>query len=170
MSALACAVLAISTSVWSAMLPSEDQSTTIIASVGEQAVISVPDEISFDAGNVSVPTTGTGLLISATSIVLDDGNALRIELKADAADFDKPGEASVTWAASDVSWDAPAWTGGTGAAGTLSSEAYTKVADSAANATELSSDAITWTLAPKAVDRAGSYTLTTTWKFSSFTP
>lgn len=158
-----------STAALAVMLPDESQQTTFIASVGEQAQVSVPDQIIFDVTNVTVATTAEDLAISATSIVLNEGNALRIELKADAADFADPGS-TVTWAASDVSWDAPVWTGGTGFAGTLSSLAYTKIAESEANAGTLSNDSVVWTLAPKAIDLAGDYTLTVTWKFSSFTP
>ena len=169
---LACALLAISTAALAVgvVLDNESQQTTLTASVAAQAQVTVPDEISFDATNVTIDTQATGLTISATSIVLDDGDALRIELKADAASFDKPEGATATWAASDISWDAPVWVGGTGAAGTLSSAAYTKIADSNANASTLSNSTVTWTLADKAIDRAGAYTLTTTWKFSSFTP
>lgn len=49
---------------------------------------------------------------------------------------------------------------------------YTKVADMAtANAGEVSTSALVFTLAAKAtVDRAGNHTLEATWKFSSFTP
>lgn len=168
---VACALLTIHTAALAVVLPDESQQTTLTATVSEQANISVPNEILFDVTNVSANTDATGLAVSATTVVLNDGNALRIELKADAANFTPPSGAAVAWAASDVSWDAAAWTGGTGAAGVLSSAAYTKVADSSANASELSSSAVTWTLASKAtIDRAGDHTLTSTWKFSSFTP
>ena len=168
---LAVALLAISTAALAVVLPDENQQTLFTASVSEQADLTVPATITFDVVDVSADTAVTGLTVSVTAIVLYDGNALRIELKADSANFDMPTGATVTWAASDVSWDAPAWTGGTGAAGTLSSAAYTKIADSNENVGELSSSAVTWTLADKAtIERAGDYDLTTTWKFSSFTP
>lgn len=152
-------------------LPNESQQTLIYASVMEQANLSVPDQIGFDVCDVTVDTVGSGLTVSATAVVLDSGNALRIELKADAVDFTPPSGASVTWAASDVSWAAGVWTGGTGSSGTLANGVYHTVAESSVNASELSCADMSFTLVQKpAVNIAGEYTLTATWKFTSFTP
>jgi len=151
-------------------LPDTSHVTTFTASIAEQAVVSIPFQIIWDVTDITASTTSTGNAIGATSVVLCDGNALRIEIIAEGEDFCPPDGGSVSWKAVDVSWDAGTWTGGTGAAGTLTSEAYTRLADSNVNATELSSSSVTWTIAPKVVDRAGYHEISTIWKFSSFTP
>lgn len=153
-------------------LPDTSQTTTFTANVSEQAVVSVPASITFNVTDVASPTQATSdATVTASTIVLSDGNALKVEIKANAADFTPPDGGSVTWAASDISWDAATWANGTGSAGQLSSAAFTEVAASSANASSLSTNDLTFTLAAKSsVDRAGSHTLVATWKFSSFTP
>ena len=171
--ALAFAMLLLTGSAYAAsvLLPDETQQTTFCASVMEQAELSVPVEIIFDVADVNNDTGASMLSVSATSIVLDSGNALRSELQADAANFTPPSGATVTWAASDVSWAAGAWTGGTGSSGTLANGIYHTVAESGVNASELSCTNMSFTLVQKpAVNIAGEYTLTATWKFTSFTP
>lgn len=152
-------------------LPNETQQSSIIATVMEQAQITVPATIAFDVTDVTQDTPVSGLTVSATSVCLTDGNALRIELKADAADFTPPSVGAPTWVASDVSWTAGSWTGGAGLAGTLSALAYNKVAESNVNASQLSNSDMAFTiLARPAIQYAGQYTITGTWRFSSFTP
>ena len=171
--ALAFAMLLLTRSVCAlaVALPNETQQTLFYASVMEQADLSVPDQVGFDVTDVTANTGASGVTVSATSVVLDSGNALRIELKADAANFTPPSGATVTWAASDVSWAAGAWTGGTGSSGTLANGVYHTVAESSVNASELSCSDMAFTLVQKpTVNIAGEYTLTATWKFSSFTP
>jgi hypothetical protein len=167
-------LFAVSTAIYAAQvtLPDTSQTTTFTANVSEQAVVSVPASITFNVTDVSSDTQATSdATVSATTIVLADGNALKVEIKANAASFTAPTGGSVTWSASDVSWDAATWTNGTGSSGQLSSAAYTQVAVSEANASSLSTSDLTFTLAAKStVDRAGNHTLVATWKFSSFTP
>jgi len=152
-------------------LPNEMQQSSIIATVMEQAQITVPGTIVFNVTNVTQDTRISGLGVSATSVCLESGKALRIELKADAADFTPPSGGAPTWVASDVSWEAGSWTGGAGVAGTLSDSAYNKVAESSVNASELSNSDMAFTiLARPAIKYAGQYTVTGTWRFSSFTP
>lgn len=147
-------------------LPDESQTTTFTATVLEQADITVPATVTFTVNNVSASTPGSGY-VSATSIVLIDGNALKISLKADAEYFTAATGGTVTWAASDISWVAGTWTnGGIGVLGELST-GYAEVATSAANASETSST-VAFTLEAKpAVDRAGNHTLVARWKFES---
>lgn len=147
-------------------LPDESQTTTFTATVAEQADITVPATVTFTVNNVSASTPGSGD-VSVTSIVLFDGNALKISLKADADDFTAATGGTVTWAASDISWVAGIWTNnGIGVPGTLST-AYAEVATSADNAPSTSST-IAFILAAKpTVNRAGNHTLTATWKFEA---
>lgn len=152
-------------------LPDETQSTTFTATVSEQANVSVPATVTFTVTDVSSSTVASDATVSATTIVLTDGNALKISLKGDAADFTPPTGGTNTWAVGDVSWDTGAtWTGITGGAGTAGTlaTAYGTVATSDANVTALSTTSLTFTLAADAtVDRAGDHTLAATWKFES---
>ena len=152
-------------------LPDTSQTTTLNANCGEQANVTAPTAITFAVSDVSQPTLSTNQAVSATSIVLGSGKALKVSLQANAANFTPPVGGAITWAASDVSWDAPAWTGGTGSVGTLSSGAFNTVSQSTANAPELSTTALVFTLAAEpTVTSAGTHSLVTTWKFESITP
>ncbi|MDI6827733.1 MAG: hypothetical protein QME62_04525 [Armatimonadota bacterium] len=174
--AVIMSMMLVASGVWATVvtLPDTSQTTTFTATVSEQANVSVPASVTFTVNNVSENTSSTNQTVSATSIVLSDGKKLRIEIAPNAANFTPPSGGSVTWASSDISWNAPTWTGGTGNAASMSANVgtYTKVADMAtANAGEVSTSALVFTLAAKAtVDRAGNHTLEATWKFSSFTP
>lgn len=171
---LVCLAFGIAQVAWAAQvtLPDTSQTTTFTANVSEQAVVSVPASISFNVTDVASPTQATAdATVSATTIVLSDGNALKVEIKANSDNFTAPAGGSVTWAASDISWDAATWENGSGSSGQLSSAAFTEVAASSTNASSLSTSDLTFTLAAKSsVDRAGNHTLIATWKFSSFTP
>ena len=152
-------------------LPDTSQTTTLNADVSEQADVTVPATIAFAVTDVSLATPSAAQSVSATSIVLNNGQALKISRQANSTSFTPPAGGTITWAASDVSWPAPAWTGGIGSLGTLSSAAYNTVATSTANPTELSTTALKFTLAGKStVDRCGTHSLVTTWKFESVTP
>lgn len=150
--------------------PDESQATTFTATVAEQAAVTVPAGVAFSVGNVATSTASSAQTVTVTQIVLTNGKAIKIWLKANAATFTKPG-GSVTWADSDVTWNAATWSAsGTGNADTLDEE-YALVATSPANPASLSSTNLVFTLAAKAtVDRAGDHTLAATWKFESFTP
>jgi len=152
-------------------LPDESQPTTFTATVSEQANVSVPASVTFNVINVSADTNNSvDQSVSATTVVLSEGKALKVEIKADVANFTAAPGGTVTWAASDISWDAATWANGDGSAASLSTS-YTTVATSDANAASLSTSDLTFTLADKnTVDRAGNHTLAATWNFSSFTP
>ena len=170
---VACAVLLLAGAASAVVvtLPNTTQTTTFTATVSEQANVSVPASVAFNVTNVSADTNSADQSVSATTVVLSDGKALRVEIQAGAADFTAPSGGTVTWAAGDISWDAATWTNGTGSANALSSASYTTVATSSANAASLSASDLTFTLADKnTVDRAGDHTLAATWKFSSVTP
>jgi hypothetical protein len=152
-------------------LPDTSQTTTLTAVVGEQANVTVPSNVGFSVFNASVSTDSSNQSVSATSIVLDSGHHLKISIQANAANFTKPAGGTDTWATSGVSWNAPAWTGGTGSTGTLSSAAYNTVAESAADPTALSTTALKFMLAANlGVLVSGDYTLLCTWKFECSPP
>jgi hypothetical protein len=153
-------------------LPDTSQETTFSADVAEVATVTVPATVHFAVASVASPTDSAVQTVSATGILLATGKALKISLQANAADFTPPSGGTITWAATDVSWNnGSTWTGITGGAGSansLSSAAYTAVATSDVNATTLSTASLVFTLAAKGtVDRAGSHTLAATWKFES---
>ena len=154
-------------------LSNETQTTLFTATVTEQANVTVPAAVGWTVNNVSASTASAGQSVSATVIVLTDGNKLRIEIAPDAADFTPAagGSTPTTWASEDVSW-VGTWTNGTANNAAMSNTlgTYVAVADmTAANAASLSSANLVFTLAAKAaVDRAGAHTLAATWKFSSF--
>jgi hypothetical protein len=171
--AVVCMMLAAG-GVWAGVvtLPDTSQTTTFTATVSEQANVSVPASVTFTVNNISVSTDSAGQTVSATSVVLGDGKKLRVEIAPNATGFTAPAGGTVTWASSDISWNGPAWTGGTANAAAMSASAgtYTKVVDmTSANASEVSTNALVFTLASGAtVDRAGNHTLVATWRFSSF--
>ena len=145
-------------------LPNTTQTTTFTATVSEQANVSVPAGVAFAVTNVSASTASSAQSVSATVIVLADGKGLRIEIAPNAAAFTKPA-GTVTWAASDISWNAATWTNGTGDAGTLSSAAWTRLVQTTQNSASTTTTNLVFTLGDKAtVDRAGNHTLVCTWQ------
>jgi hypothetical protein len=139
------------------------------ADVSEQATCTVPTTVHFVVSNVAASTDASLQSVTCSDVLLNDGKALKISLKANAAAFTPPTGGTVTWSAGDVTWDGPAWTGitGGGTSGTLSTS-FSAVATSDANAPTVSTASLKFTLAAKAtVDRAGSHTLAATWKFES---
>ena len=160
-------VLSLSAAAGAATLPDVSQGTAVTADVSEQADITVPVMITFNVTDIKSDTNGVGF-VNAESIVLNEGNALKISLKGNAQAYPPPFGGGTTWGGEEVRGAAGTWEGGTGTAGTLST-AYTEVAHSVKNAEILESD-ITFTLKAKSINRAGNYTLALTWKFESFTP
>ena len=64
-----------------------------------------------------------------------------------------------------MTWASGTWTAAVGTAGALSSSAYTTVATCDADAAACSTSGLVFTLGAKpAVQRAGTHTLTVTWK------
>jgi hypothetical protein len=153
----------------SVTLTDTSQTTTLTASVSEQARVTVPAGITFNVSNVAASTAASAATVSVSSIVLATATKqFKVSLQANAAAFSPPVGGAVTWSASDVSWNAAAWTNATGALGTLSNAAYNTVATCAADAADCSTSALVFTLGAKGtVKRAGSHTLVVTWKFES---
>jgi len=168
-----CIMLALAGTAYGVVvtLPNETQTTTFTANVTEQADVTVPANVAWTVDNVSSSTASSSQSVSATTVVLSDGNKLRIEIAPDAADFTAPSGGSVTWASSDISW-AGTWANGTANDTSMSGtvDTYVALVDmTAANSGSLSTADLVFTLAAKAtVDRAGAHTLAATWKFSSF--
>jgi hypothetical protein len=152
-------------------LPDSSLSSTFSADVSEQATCTVPSTIHFTVSNIAASTASSTQNVDCESVVLADGNALKISLEADGANFAFPAGGATAYAAGDVSWTAVAWTGGVGGLGTSGtlSTSFGAVATSTANAGALSTTALVFTLAVPgtAPTRSGSYTLGAHWKFES---
>lgn len=153
----------------SVTLPNSAQTTTLTATVSEQARVTVPSGVSFAVSNVTTSTAASAASVTVESIVLATATKqLKVSLQANAASFSPPVTAAATWTASDVSWNAPSWTNATGAAGTLSNSAYTDLATCGADAATCSTTGLVFTLAANSsVKRSGNHTLVVTWKFES---
>jgi hypothetical protein len=150
-------------------LPDATQTTTLTATVSEQARVTVPAGVTFDVADVTASTAASGAAVTVSGIVLATATKqLQVSLQANAASFTPPVSGATTWSAGDVSWNAPSWTNGTGAAGTLDSAGYNTVATCTADATDCSTTALVFTLGAKpTVKRSGSHTMIVTWKFES---
>jgi len=137
--------------------------------VSEQARVIAPATVTFNVTDVGSSTPASAASVTVDRIVLATATKqLRISVQANAASFTPPSVGETTWAASDLTWNAATWSSATGAAGTLSSAAYTTVATCAANAAACSTTGLVFTLgANPAVQRSGAHTLTVTWKFES---
>lgn len=171
-SVIAMGVLAMSSVSYaqqSVTLPDTSQTTTLTATVSEQARVTVPAGITFNVTNVSASTAATAASVAIDSIVLATATKqLKVSLQANAASFTPPVVGATTWAAGDVTWNAATWTNATGAAGTLSNSAYTEIATCTANVAACSTTGLVFTLGAKStVQRAGDHTLVVTWKFES---
>lgn len=150
-------------------LPDSSQSTTMTASVSEQADVSVPATISFPVTDIASSTSASAASVSASNIALDSATKqLKISVQADAAAFTPPVGGATTWAAADVTWNAATWTSATGASGTMSAGAFGEVATCTADTASCSTSGLVFTLAPNtSVKRSGDHTLSVTWKFES---
>lgn len=150
-------------------LPDTSQSTTLTASVSEQATVTVPAGVSFSVTDVASATPASAASVTVSNIVLATATKqLKVSVQADAASFTPPVVGATTWGASDVTWNAASWTNATGAAGTLSNVAFNEVATCTAGASSCSTTGLTFTLGAKStVNRSGDHTLTITWKFES---
>ena len=149
-------------------LPNSSQTTTLTATVTEQADVVVPAGVTFNVNDIDSATAASGVGVSASSVVLSSATkALKISLQANAATFTQP-TGSVTWNASDVSWNAATWSNATGASGSLSNSAFNAVATCAAGAASCETSDLVFTLAPNSnIVRSGNYTIVVTWKFES---
>ena len=151
------------------VLPDTSQTTTVSVIVSEQARVAVPAGISFNVTNIGAATAAVAASVTIDQIVLATATKqLRLSLQATAASFTAPAGGGTTWAASDVSWNAAAWTAATGTGGTLSNASFSTVATCSPNATECSTTGLVFSLASKpTVQRSGTHTLVVTWKVES---
>jgi hypothetical protein len=151
-------------------LPDTSQTTTLTANVSEQARITVPEFVTFNVTNTSAITNASAA-VTVTNIVLATATKqLQISLVANALAFTPSVAGGTSWASSDVSWDAVAFSNaGVGTAGALAGVAtYNIVQTCAVDVTACSTANLPFHLAAKpTVNYAGSHTLTMTWKFAS---
>jgi hypothetical protein len=150
-------------------LPDTSRTTTLTAIVSEQVTVTVPAGVTFNVTNVGLQTDAAAAGGTVANIVLATATKqVRVSLQGNAASFTPPVGGATTWAATDVSWNAATWTNATGAAGTLSSAAYTAVATCTADSSSCSTTGLVFSLAANgAVRRAGNHVLTVTWRFEA---
>ncbi len=160
---------AASTAQTTVALPDTSQTTTVSVNVSEQARVIVPTGITFNVTNIGASTSANPASVTVDRIVLATATKqLKLSLQANSASFTPPVGGATTWAATDLSWNAPSWTNATGSTSTLSSTSYNAVATCNADATSCSTPGLVFTLAPNtAVQRSGTHTLVVTWKFES---
>jgi len=153
----------------SVTLTDTSQTTTLTATVSEQARVTVPAGVTFNVTNVTSSTAATAASVTVQNIVLATATKqMRVSLEANAASFTPPVVGGTTWGAADVTWNAATWTNATGASGTLSSAAYSEVATCAAGSADCSTTGLVFTLAAKGtVQNSGNHTLVVRWKFES---
>ena len=151
------------------ILPDTSQTTTLTATVSEQARVTVPSAVTFNVTDVLSNTAATAASVTVSNIVLASATKqFKVSLQANTAAFSPPVGGATTWSASDVTWNAATWTNATGATGTLSSSAFNTVATCAADAAGCSTTGLVFTLGAKGtVKRAGDHVLVVTWKFES---
>lgn len=150
-------------------LPDTSQTTTLTATVSDQARVTVPAGVTFTVHDIASSTVASPASVTVSNIVLATATKqLRMSLQADAASFTPPVGGAATWAAGDISWGAATWTNASGVAGTLSSVAYNAVATCTADVAACSTTGLTFTLAANTnVKRSGSHTLVVRWKLES---
>jgi hypothetical protein len=150
-------------------LPSTSLSTTLTATVSEQARVAVPAGVLFSVGDIGASTAASAASVTIDQIVLaTTTKQLRISLQAGAAAFTPSIGGSPTWSASDISWNAATWTQATGSAGTLDASSYNAIATCTAGVSSCSTSQLIFTLAPNtAITNAGNHTLSVTWKIES---
>jgi ABC-type transport system substrate-binding protein len=148
-------------------LPDSSQTTTLTATVSDQATVTTPANVTFTVNDVASSTAGSAAAVTVTGIVLPTAaDKLKVSVKANAASFTPPVALATTWDASDVSWTGGTWTNATAASGTLSSASFGEVARCDADVSACNSTDVAFTLAAKStVKRSGNHTLTITWKF-----
>lgn len=166
-----CAALAVgmASAQTTRTLPDETETTTLTATVAEQATVTVPANVAFTVNDVTSPTVAAAANVTITNIVLATATKqLKVSLKAAAADFTPPVALAATWAPADVTWNASTWTGGIGASGTLDNVAFNEIATCTADTASCSTTGLVFTLGAKpAVKRSGDHTLSVTWKFEA---
>lgn len=150
-------------------LPDTSQTTLMTAIVAEQARVVVPASITFNVANVGAATPAAAAAVTVDNIVLSSAaKQLKVSLQAQAASFNPPVAGAVTWAASDVTWNAATWSNGSGVTGTLDAATAREVVTCNAGASTCSTTGLVFTLGAKpTVAVSGNHTLTVTWRFES---
>src|SRR5216683_2505285 len=88
-------------------LPDTSQTTTLTATVNEQARVTVPSGITFSVADVTGSTVASAASVTIDQIVLSSATkTLKVSLQANAASFTPPVSGATTWSAGDVSWNA----------------------------------------------------------------
>ena len=151
-------------------LPDQTQTSTLTATVGEQCRITVPANIAFAVTRVSQATVAAPATVTIDNIVLSNASRqLRLSVRANAANFTPPIVGATTWNATNVSWNASAWSNGGGFAGSLNNLTFTRVFDSNPGINAAQTNNLTFTLAANPlVTRAGNHTLVMTWRVEAF--
>jgi hypothetical protein len=142
--------------------------STPAAAQNERVTVTVPTTVTFYVQNVSVSTTGalSPSTFSFTNLHLAHGHSLRVSVKAGAVNFASPGGTAIP--SSYVSWTVSGASNGTGSNGALNSAFFTQIYQSVVDLKKSGSVNITWRLAPPPAGiRAGTHTLTITWKLES---
>jgi len=173
--AVVVAIAALSAGVASAqttvVLPDSSQTTTLTANVSEQARVSVPATVTFNVTNTSALTVAADASVTVTNIALATATKqLQISVAANALAFTPSVTGGVTWASSDVSWAAVAFSNaGVGTAGVLAGVGtYEIVETCAVDVAACSTTGLVFSLAAKpTVKNSGNHTLVMTWKFAS---
>jgi hypothetical protein len=149
-------------------LPNETGTSTLTATVSEQASFSVPSTVNFNVTNILVTTPSSAVSVTATNIVLATASkTLQILVRGNGPVFTPSVAATPTWVVADVSWAAATFTNGTGVLGTLA-QTYVGVATCAVDVASCGTTNMVFTLAANpAVTRSGAHTLVIIWKFQS---
>jgi len=149
------------------VLPDTSQTTTLNATITEQAKVQVPATVAFTVNDISSNTASAAQSVTITNIALDSATSqLKISVQANAASFTPPVALANTYAAGDVSWNAATWTNATGVTGTLSNTAYNQVATCAADSAACNTTGLVFTIGPKTtIKRSGLHSMVITWKF-----
>jgi hypothetical protein len=149
-------------------LPNETGTSTLTATVSEQASFSVPSTVNFNVTNILVTTPSSPVSVTATNIVLATASkTLHIMVRGNGPVFTPSVAATPSWVVADVSWAAATFSNGTGVIGTLA-QTYVAVATCAADVASCGTTNLVFTLAANpAVTRSGAHTLVITWKFES---
>jgi hypothetical protein len=149
-------------------LPDTSQTSSMQATVSEQAQVTVPADITFAVTNITITTAATAAAVTITNIALATSTKqLEILIDTSAADFTPP-TGGGTIAATAVTWNASTGTAWTGASGTLANGTFNQVATCTAGVAACSTTGLVFTRAAvPTIQISGLYTLTVNWKFES---
>lgn len=142
------------------------------AAAQESVEVVLPSSVSFTVFDVSIAATGSPnpTRLTFSSIDLQEGNALRVSVQAEAATFTPPAPGGLAIPTSRVSWTTSGVQGGSGTSGTMSDTSYGQVFQSTTSVSSAQVD-VHWTLAAVGGGvRAGWHDLTLRWKIESVTP